>query len=378
MGMIRGEGELAPDRFFRGDSIPEAWQTAPDSRRGDAASMSAKINVLPATRDARPAIEPASRLLPRQLSDAERVLFRSVGERRVLSPGEVIFRRGELGRTMFVIESGRVQLEFGDGVADKLIGPLEFFGELALFIGNHARVASAADACEIHALEAGAFEALLEREPKLMAQFMRRSFSYLVASEQQLIGNLKRRNEDLMQTLDSLRQTRTKLSTAERLVQTDELTGLCNRRGLYSYLDTLADRLVPGFWLGLLLVDLDHFKHVNDHYGHVAGDRVLSAVAQELQNACADGDLPIRLGGDEFALLAQVADFEELEARARQIVDGVRRLRFPIPLDNIGISVSIGGGICSRAGNWSVWYSDADSVLYSVKGEGGDGFRLTR
>ena len=62
----------------------------------------------------------------------------------------------------------------------------------------------------------------------------------------------------------------------------------------------------------------------------------------------------------------------------RQIVDGVRRLRFPEPLDAVGISVSVGGGICSRAVSWSVWYSDADSVLYGVKGEGGDGYRLTR
>ncbi len=324
--------------------------------------------------------ENATRLLPRQLSDAERALFRSVGECRSLQASDVIFRRGELGRAMFVIESGRVQLEFGDGLADKLIGPMEFFGELALFIGNHARVASAvaADAAVLYVIEAGAFESLLAREPALMAQFMRRSFSYLVASEQQLIGNLKRRNEDLMLTLDSLRQTRTQLNTAERLVQTDELTGLYNRRGLYAYLDRLADHLVPGFWLGLLLVDLDQFKQVNDHFGHIAGDRVLGAVAIELQNACGDGDLAVRLGGDEFALLAQVTDFEELESRAHQIVDGVRRLRFPDPLDTVCISVSIGGGICSRSGSWSVWYSDADSVLYRVKGEGGDGYRLTR
>ena len=107
-----------------------------------------------------------SRLLPRQLSDAERRLFRDVGERRELQPRDVIFRRGEFGRTMFVIETGRVQLEFGDGLADKLIGPFEFFGELALFIGNHARVASAiaAEPTVLHVIEANAFEALLERE----------------------------------------------------------------------------------------------------------------------------------------------------------------------------------------------------------------------
>ena len=321
-----------------------------------------------------------ARLLPRQLSDAERTLFKSVGERRQLGERDVIFRRGELGRAMFVIETGRVQLEFGDGLADKLIGPMEFFGELALFIGNHARVASAvaSEPCVLYVIEANAFETLLEREPALMAQFMRRSFSYLVSSEQQLINNLKRRNEDLMLTLDSLRQTRNQLSTAERLVQTDELTGLCNRRGLYAYLDSLAGRLVPNTRLGLMLIDLDHFKQVNDHFGHVAGDRVLTSVAAELQSAASACDLPVRLGGDEFALLAQVADYDELETRALQLVDGVRRLRFPEPLDSIGISVSIGGGLCAPSGNWSVWYSDADSVLYRVKGEGGDGYRLTR
>lgn len=323
---------------------------------------------------------PGLRLLPRQLSDEERALFRSAGERRELQPRDVIFRRGELGRAMFVIERGRVQLEFGDGVADKLIGPLEYFGELALFIGNHARMASAcaAEPTTLYVIEADAFEGLLEREPALMAHFMRRSFSYLVASEQQLISNLRRRNEDLMLTLDSLRHTRTQLNTAERLVQTDELTGLCNRRGLYAYLDGLANNLLPGHRLGLLLIDLDRFKHVNDHFGHVVGDRVLTAVAQALQSACGASDLPVRLGGDEFALLAQVACYDELETRALQIVDGVRRLRLPAPLDAVGMSVSIGGGLCTSAGSWSVWYSDADGVLYGVKGEGGDGYRLTR
>ena len=188
---------------------------------------------------------------------------------------------------MFVIEQGRVQLEFGDGLADKLIGPLEFFGELALFIGNHARVANAVavEPTVLHVVEHAEFENLLEREPRLLAHFMRRSFSYLVASEQQLIQSLKRRNEDLMVTLDSLRQTRTQLSTAQRLVQTDELSGLCNRRGLYMFLERLGEHRLPGTVLALLLVDLDRFKQINDRCGHLVGDQVLRAIAEEVQNA---------------------------------------------------------------------------------------------
>ena len=187
-------------------------------------------------------------LLPRELSEEELALFARVGRRRELKPGEVIFSRGELGRAMFIVESGEIQLEFGDGMPDKLIGTREFFGELALFIGNHARVANAVavSPSALVVVEHPAFDDLIVTEPRLLAQFMRRSFSYLVASEQQLIQNLKRRNEDLMVTLDSLRQTQTQLSTAQRLVQTDELTGLCNRRGLYMFLEHLEEQVVLG------------------------------------------------------------------------------------------------------------------------------------
>src|SRR5690606_19398448 len=132
-------------------------------------------------------------LLPRELSDRELDLFIGAGERREVRRGEVILRRGELGRSMFVVESGQMRLEFGDGVPDKLIGPREFFGDLTLFIGNHPRVANALATAPtvMHVIEQQAFELLLDSEPRLLAHFMRRSFSSLVASEQQLIASLK-------------------------------------------------------------------------------------------------------------------------------------------------------------------------------------------
>lgn len=317
-------------------------------------------------------------LLPRQLSDAEYALFSQAGESREIQPGEVIFRRGELGRAMFVVESGQIQLEFGDGLPDKLIGPREFFGELVLFIGSHTRVANAVAVMptKLRLVESEVFDRLIATEPGLLAQFMRRSFSYLVASEQQLIQSLKRRNEDLMVTLDSLRQTRTQLSTAQRLVQTDELTGLCNRRGLYMYLERLPELRLPGTVLALLLVDLDRFKQINDFSGHLVGDQVLRAIAEEVQNAASSTDLPCRLGGDEFALLMQVTGEEELRARATQIIAAVHALRFPGSNDRVVVTVSIGGGLCMDGVDWAVWYSDADAALYEAKGRGGDGFEI--
>lgn len=331
--------------------------------------------VLPATE----ASHRATLMMPRRLSQAEQDLLLGVGRPRDLETHDLVFRRGELGRSMFVVESGEIRLEFGEGLPDKVLGPAEFFGELALFIGNHQRVATATATrrTRLFIIEHVAFEELMTREPNMMADFMRRSFAYLVASEQALIASLRRRNEDLQVTLDSLRSTQKQLDTAERLIQTDELTGLFNRRGLYAYLDRYEASSDSDSQLGLLLVDLDRFKQINDHYGHLRGDDVLRAVAQEIQNAALPTDLPVRLGGDEFALLLIVGSIEELEARAGLISGGVRGLRFTTAEgDDLKVTVSIGGCMCNRETSWSSWYADADGALYGIKDGGGDALQL--
>lgn len=323
-------------------------------------------------------LKPKGNLLPRQLAETEFALFATVGQRRSLADGEIIFRRGELGRSMFVIESGQVRLEFGDGMPDKLIGPSEYFGELALFIGNHGRVANAFAVGEVslRVVEGGAFERLLDLEPGLLARFMLRSFSYLVASEQQLIQSLKRRNEDLMVTLDSLHKTRTELGATRLLVLSDELTGLANRRGLYRQLETLSAVHEPSYRLGLLLIDIDRFKPINDRHGHLSGDQVLQSVAEELRGAAGADDLPCRLGGDEFALLARVADAGDLANRAIRLISSVRGLRFPHLSEDLRVSISVGGCMAPKQAEWSTWYSQADTALYQTKAQGGDGWRL--
>jgi diguanylate cyclase (GGDEF)-like protein len=316
--------------------------------------------------------------LPRQLTEVQMAMFSASGMRRDLYPGEIIFRKGELGRSMFVVESGQVRLEFGDGLTNKLLAAREFFGELALFIGNHARVANAVATAPttLLVIEHAAFENLLHDQPAALAQFMRQSFAYLVASEQQLVANLKRRNEDLILTLDSLRHTQTQLSNANHLVRTDELTGLTNRRGLYQFLAMLDSHRAPDTRLGLMLIDVDRFKPINDLYGHLVGDQVLRAIAAEVSHLTAPCDLPCRLGGDEFALLVQIKHRDELEVRVAQLVAAIRSLRFAPPSEMLRLTISIGASMCREEADWSVWYSDADSALYRAKGEGGDGWRM--
>ncbi len=263
---------------------------------------------------------------PRRLADAEFDLFCAIGAPREVAAGETIFRKGEHGRSMFVIESGRIDLEFGDGMPRKNLGPREFLGELALFIGNHSRVASAVaiEPSRLRIIDHIVFEDVLRKEPLLFAQFMRRSFAYLVASEQQLISYLKRRNEDLISTLHSLRQTQTQLSTANSLVCTDELTGLTNRRGLYKFLQGLPTYRTAGTSLALFLIDVDRFKQINDEFGHLVGDHALCLVARELRRCIEPTDLCCRLGGDEFAVLVQIPRKEDLGIRAAEIVAAVR------------------------------------------------------
>jgi diguanylate cyclase (GGDEF)-like protein len=316
--------------------------------------------------------------LPRQLSDAEFVMLRGAGPSRRVPADEVLFRKGELGHNMYIIETGEVRLDFGDGLPSKVLGPREYFGELALFIGNHMRVAGAVahTACSLRIVEYPAFDYLIENEPGLLAQFMRRSFAYLVASEQQLIAFLKRRNEDLMVTLDNLRQSQSELSTANRLVRTDELTGLMNRRGLYEHLQHLVDQRVAGTHLGLLLIDLDHFKKINDDFGHMPGDRVLCAIASEVNAVAAPCDVACRIGGDEFALLVQLGEQGELEALAARIVSGIRALRFPAPLEQLSAAVSIGAILCDERTDWAEWYSAADAALYRAKAAGGNSWNV--
>lgn len=323
-------------------------------------------------------MDPRQILLPRELSDAEFELFASAGTTCELARGESIFRRGEFGRHMYVVERGAVDLEFGGEIADKTIFPREFFGELALFVGSHARMgnASAREPSTLRVIGADEFESLLRSAPGLLARFMLRSFSYLVASEQQLIQSLRRRNEELMQTLDSLHCARGELGAARRLSLSDELTGLANRRGLYQRLESIAGQLDAQTPIGLLLVDVDEFKQINDRNGHLAGDRVLQAVGSELRAIAGASDLPCRLGGDEFALLVVDTEQSALADRAQQLVSSMRRRKTDSGNGPIQARVSIGASLAPLHQPWAERYSHADTALYRVKAGGGDGWSM--
>lgn len=315
------------------------------------------------------------------LTADEYALFAQVARTRRVEAGQWLFHRGDLGTSMYVIARGAVDLDFGDDLVGKRLGMRAFFGELGLLIGDHARSADAVVAEDGVVLELGRneFDALTERDARLLSQFLRRAIMRVVFNEQALIGRLRRRNQELQTALDTLRATAHRLNQTEVLTRTDELTGLLNRRGFVAHLD---QRRRHGSLTGLtvLLADCDRFKDINDEHGHLAGDRVLQGVANLLRAVAGPDDVACRLGGDEFCLLVHGRDADELQRMADYVVDSARRLRGMHGKTPQMSTLSIGACTIGagrepdfRDGDeWERWYTQADTALYRAKRLGGD------
>lgn len=307
------------------------------------------------------------------LSFAEFALFRECGHPLQLEAGQALFRRGDLGTVMYVIEEGAVELDFGEDLAIKHLGPLEFFGELGLLIGNHARTADAIAAAgtRLYVLDHEEFQRLVDRDSGLVVYFLRRAIGRVVFSEQSLLRQLRRRNQDLEAALDNLHAATHQLSQTSELIRVDELTGLYNRRGLHLHLQERRARGMPAR-LGLILIDCDRFKRVNDEYGHIVGDRVLQGIAAILRSVVRHDDVACRLGGDEFCLLVQAGSLEDVQRVATRVLDATRnQLSLPQHPPRI-CPISVGACLVDARHDWGDWYAQADEALYLAKRQGGN------
>ena len=307
------------------------------------------------------------------LTADEYALFEQLGRPRLVAAGESLFRRGDLGTTMYVVVQGEIDLDFGDDLVPKRLGRHEFFGELGLLIGDHARSAdaTAASSAVLLELRQDEFEPMAQRAPTLLAHFLRRAIARVVLNEQSLIGRLRRRNIDLQSTLDTLRATTHRLNQTEQLTRTDELTGLANRRGFQLHLEQRRrNDLLSG--RGLLLVDCDRFKGINDEHGHLVGDRVLQGVANILRSAAGVDDIACRLGGDEFCLLVGAERQGDIVRIAQFVVDTAQALHKLQPSPPQITTLSIGASPVSPDQSWDDWYANADAALYRAKRLGGN------
>jgi two-component system cell cycle response regulator len=168
---------------------------------------------------------------------------------------------------------------------------------------------------------------------------------------------------------------RNNLDRSLELAVTDTLTGLHNRRYMMGQLKALADRAVKGGGeqVSVLLMDIDHFKGVNDGYGHPGGDEVLKEFAVRLATNVRAIDLACRWGGEEFAVVMPETKIEDAQRIAERIRLHVAGSAFHIGADNEPLSVTISIGVAGTIGEGDsvdTLVKRADEALYEAKHTG--------
>lgn len=159
--------------------------------------------------------------------------------------------------------------------------------------------------------------------------------------------------------------------------ETDPLTGLPNRRALKKHLSmTLSKARRKNGKVGIMFIDLDNFKGINDTLGHAAGDKTLMQFTSDLQRVCPARAFISRLGGDEFAIVMEGADEDTLATSANKILIQVRQtIRFRGA--TIGFGMTIGAAVYPAHGlTPDVLMKRADTAMYQQKMQGKNGFRL--
>lgn len=162
------------------------------------------------------------------------------------------------------------------------------------------------------------------------------------------------------------------ITTLRTLSDTDQLTGLYNRRMLMRRLDhEHARHLRGGQQFSILMLDIDHFKRINDSYGHGVGDQVLSGLAQVLTSCTRKTDTLARTGGEEFMLLMPMTDGTGVAVRAQRLCDTVSATPLMTDAGALTITISVGGAVVQVSDQSDDrLVSRADAALYRAKAGG--------
>ena len=185
-----------------------------------------------------------------------------------------------------------------------------------------------------------------------------------------------RATRELSDALQSLFRLRRELEVEHRIAsnaaRTDELTGLNNLRAFKEQADTVFAHIRRhGLPLCALMLDIDHFKQINDTHGHAAGDRVLQAVAQRIKTTLREADLCGRLGGEEFGVLLAGTDLHGALQTAEKLRLAIQAI--VLPMNDTGLHVTISVGVAEAgeaSSDISTLLAQADAAMYHAKSSG--------
>ncbi len=205
------------------------------------------------------------------------------------------------------------------------------------------------------------------------ADILRNAISLLADATGATMAKGAQTTENLSMKSREMEQVRQELDEYKRIANTDSLTRLSNRRAFDDKLATVYDNSMSTAITALVIADIDHFKKVNDTYGHPVGDKILATVATVIRANLRKDVFVARTGGEEFAFILEGNTLDEV----MQICERVRRSLEATPFKNSKTGVNYGPitislGICmaDSAEDPSDLYSKADVALYCAKNGG--------
>lgn len=191
------------------------------------------------------------------------------------------------------------------------------------------------------------------------------------AREQRLEAKLKLLQERLNEMEAEVKESRLAIEEQKRKATHDPLTGLPNRDAYQARLEEeLVRRHRYGGNLSLVVCDVDHFKNINDNYGHLAGDRVLKLISRTLRKNLRDIDFIARFGGEEFVILMPETQASDACSAAEKLRTSIEQSPFNFRKERVPVTMSFGISEFKALESPDVVFERADKALYQAKDGG--------
>ncbi|HPD55956.1 MAG TPA: diguanylate cyclase [Smithellaceae bacterium] len=271
-----------------------------------------------------------------------------------------------------ILDMNKASEEFLDTTIDKCLGK-DVASILPQWQEALSQIAAKKDP-RLEFLSKGQDKKIIELSSTILADRKKQIYGRLIILRD--ISNIKRVEKSLRQSNDNLKQKIAEIETLQIKLKEeairDHLTGLYNRRFLQETLNreiAHADRAhVP---LSLAMIDLDHFKNINDTYGHALGDLFLTSLASLLQKKTRSTDVCCRYGGEEFVIVMPTASPEEAKQRVDQLREEFSKIKIDTGKDEACMTLSAGVASYPLHGDDDKSLLDAaDRALYTAKAKG--------